>query len=198
MVIRSVIPSMSDLSIHEKTTSSTPRTTHLMNKYSGVLLGNIWGLKATDSERIYCFIGWQCFSVPEMYGKKIIMETYVRQDAEPFFDIDRYLWPSDSKRSWNVHETSDLYKPVLDWIINVMDCFSFEKPVIIDGSNLRVEPELRRGAIRIENCSRYGKADANYGLDCRKYNCRSSRLSLNLSWLAPTHSVAFLPIFSSW
>ena len=56
-----------------------------------------------------------------------------------------------------------------------MDCFSFEKPEIIDDSNLRVEPELRKGAIfkggaRIENCSSYGKADANCGLECRKYN----------------------------
>ena len=145
-------PFMSDLNIHEKVISFIPRTIHFMNKYSGELLGNIWGLTATDSGRIYCFMGWQCFSVSEMYGKKVIMETYVRQDAELFFDIDRYLWPSDSKRFWNVHETLDLYKRVLDWIISVMNCFSFEKLEIIDDSNLRMKPELRRGAIRIENC----------------------------------------------
>ena len=55
------------------------------------------------------------------------------------------------------------------------------RAVIIVDSNLREEPELGREAIikggaRIENCSSYGKTDANYGLECRKYNAIFPRL----------------------
>lgn len=34
-----------------------------------------------------------------MYGKKVVVETRVRRDAEPFLDIGRYLCPSRLRRA---------------------------------------------------------------------------------------------------
>lgn len=56
-----------------------------------------------------------------------------------------------------------------------MDYFPLKKSEIIDYLNWREGPELRGGVrvkdkTRIENCSDYDKTDANYRLECRKYN----------------------------
>lgn len=75
-------------------------------------------------------------------GRKPLWK-HIRQNTEPFLDVDHYLWFFNSKRSWNALETSDFPKIVLDQIVSVMDCFFFEKPEIIDDVNLREEPELR-------------------------------------------------------